>query len=629
MKIEQQSVLAAPALSQGTIKTALHARMRKSALNVRRKRGDNIDELVALIRAHGLLQNLVGYEEADAGGEITVHVIAGGRRLRALGQLIAAGELPEDLAIPYLLISEAEAVSLSLAENSGREAMHPADVFECMQALAAHGASAEDIGLSFGVDALTVKRRLKLAKVSPRLFALYRNDEINLEQMMALALSDDHAAQEQAWDSLDPWSRSQPHHLRRLLTAQKISLARDPVARFVGRGAFARAGGQVESDLFSDSNEGWISDATLLDHLAHIKLEARAARLQKAGARWVDVIVRCDGAVLASYGKVRRRPCAPDDDQQKALDAIDAELSRLNAEEAAGDANDGDEQDALHDERRWQARQTLARSRRALLGQLVQAVPEDAALAGTVLTVSREGKFEQHDDLIRPDDRKKLKPLPTEREKKAKSVHSERLLGMLTAHRTAGLACEVMTRPPIALAVLVHALVEGVFFFRQASTSAVVISLRTPAPIEAAKDSAAMVALAERHAAWFALLRPVFDEGLLLDWLLQQEQALLLDLLSFCVACAIETGTGEAWRASTQTVARAVSLDMGRWWQASAANYFSHVSKERMREVVTAAVGLPAALPLAAMKRQAAAEAAERALTGKHWLPDSLRVAPV
>ena len=76
--------------------------------------------------------------------------------------------------------------------------MHPADQFEAFAALVAEGRPIEDIAADFSVTPLVVQRRLKLANVSPRLMADYRADAVSLDQLMALAITDDHTAQEAA-----------------------------------------------------------------------------------------------------------------------------------------------------------------------------------------------------------------------------------------------------------------------------------------------------------------------------------------------------------------------------------------------------------------------------------------------
>ena len=53
------------------------------------------------------------------------------------------------------------------------------------------------------------------------LLALYREDGINLDQLMALTLSDDHAVQERTWFDAQPWDKT-PVALRRRLTIGEV-----------------------------------------------------------------------------------------------------------------------------------------------------------------------------------------------------------------------------------------------------------------------------------------------------------------------------------------------------------------------------------------------------------------------
>jgi ParB family chromosome partitioning protein len=73
--------------------------------------------------------------------------------------------------------------------------MHPADQFDAFRSLIDQGMGVEDVAARFGVTPTTVRQRLKLANVAPRLLELYRADEINLDQLMALAVTDDHGEQ--------------------------------------------------------------------------------------------------------------------------------------------------------------------------------------------------------------------------------------------------------------------------------------------------------------------------------------------------------------------------------------------------------------------------------------------------
>jgi ParB family chromosome partitioning protein len=118
--------------------------------------------------------------------------------------LAKQGKIAKSEPIPCMVLAEGDdAGEISLAENTIRSAMHPDDQFEAFRALIEErGLPHEDVAARFGVTPAVVRQRLKLAKVSPKLRALYRKGEMTLEHVMALAITDDHQAQEQAWANL-------------------------------------------------------------------------------------------------------------------------------------------------------------------------------------------------------------------------------------------------------------------------------------------------------------------------------------------------------------------------------------------------------------------------------------------
>ncbi len=67
---------------------------------------------------------------------------------------------------------------------------------------------------------------------------------------------------------------------------------------------------------------------------------------------------------------------------------------------------------------------------------------------------------------------------------------------------------------------------------------------------------------------------------------------------------------------------------MRRWWKASAASYFNHVSKATTLAAVTEAAGANAAAPLAGLKKDGVTAGAEQALAATGWLPRCLRTPP-
>ena len=142
------------------------------------------------------------------------------------------------------------------------------------------------------------------------------------------------------------------------------------------------------------------------------------------------------------------------------------------------------------------------------------------------------------------------------------------------------------------------------------------------------ESSAAWVKVQTERAVWAERLPESLED--FFPWLLTQDQATVLQLLTFVVAVTVTGIYGtEPDRQSNDALARALGLDMGTWWTATASSYFNHVSKSRILEVVTEAVNANAASPLAALKKGAAVTGAEQTMAGSRWLPTVLRVRSV
>jgi ParB family chromosome partitioning protein len=129
--------------------------------------GQTIEDLAASILAHGLLQNLTVTAEIKHDTPTgKFEVVAGGRRLAALQKLAKQNKIPKTFAVPCLPVAPATAPEVSLAENTIRQAMHPADQFTAFRSLIDQGMTVEDVAARFGVSATTVRERLKLANVA-------------------------------------------------------------------------------------------------------------------------------------------------------------------------------------------------------------------------------------------------------------------------------------------------------------------------------------------------------------------------------------------------------------------------------------------------------------------------------
>ena len=146
------------------------------------------------------------------------------------------------------------------------------------------------------------------------------------------------------------------------------------------------------------------------------------------------------------------------------------------------------------------------------------------------------------------------------------------------------------------------------------------------------EQSRAAMAIEEKYRLWKERIEAAGQGGEnLFGWLLEQPQQDLLDLLAFCVAASINTVSSRENGPSDDVAAlmNALTLDMADWWEPTPENYLSHVSKDRIIEVVGEAVSPQIAQTMTTMKKSELVEAAEKHLSGLRWLPDNLKIVQV
>lgn len=602
-----------------------------------------LTELAASIEAAGLLHNLIVVR-----GSRGVHeVCAGGRRLRAMALLVEQGRWAENQPVPVLVVPAEQALMASLIENVEREALNPADEFAAFARLIDGGRSVEDVAAAFGVTPQVVKRRLKLAAVSPALLTLFREGGIGLDCLMVLASIDDPARQEQLWQQLPEWNRS-ADQLRRLLTRGEVESDRDGVAIFVTLPAYEAAGGPLRRDLFSDNGRAYLQDAALLERLALDKLQQPAREVAAEGWKWVDLRARYVYEDYVRHGEVRRARRAPNADEAARHAQLEAALEALHARMEAMSDDDGDENEyaALEaDDERLQAELSA-------IDEALAVFPADLmAQAGCVVFVGARGTVEVKRGLVRPEDRDAVVQAARQATSSepttgtalvslpkggARAVHSEKLMRSLTAHRVAAIQAELLLRPDVALAALTAHLAakllkDGFHRYRGGDDALTVSASETHEGLR--RESADMAEaeawklMEQTRIEWTARLPA--DGAALLPWLLAQERPTVIGLLTILVAASVTGVEGtERERQSTDALAQALALDMRRWWKASAASYFNHVSKATTLAAVTEGAGANAAAPLAGLKKDGAAAGAEQALYATGWLPRCLRTSP-
>lgn len=617
-----------------------------SPFNVRRHSSGQVEELAALIDAQGLLHNLVVTEQVVGKGrarQVRFAVAAGERRRRALLLLQQRGRLPTPFEVPCELVPPERAREVSLAENSGREAMHPADEFEAFKALIDEGKGVEDVAARFGVSVLTVQRRLRLSNVSARLLAQYREDGINLEQLMALALSEDHAAQERAWFEAQPWDRT-PAVLRRVLTVGQVEASRDAMARFVGIEAYAAAGGVVRRDLFDDDCSRYLGDLDLLRRLATEKLDVLVAAVRGEGWAWVEPRFEVDSLALRQFSPAENIARAPTAQEQADLDELDARSAELEREvEALDKAPEWSADDA---ERIDLEEQAIGQRRDLILAGLRTWTLDVMSRAGAVVTISREGEAEVLRGLVREEDRKLMAAARRKAERQAGVAQveasspteaarpdcSDSLLRRLAAHRTMALQVTLARHTQVALSSLAHVFVQGLFgkdFHRvrsplQVSPTICRSALETAADdLKGTQASQQFDALAD---VWEARLPA--DQGEWLGWLISLPLGELLELLSLCVASTVNALPAVGGPHEADALSRALGLDMADWWEPSATSYLNHVPKSLILQALREADVGSGTEELAAMKKDELVAAAAGRLAGTRWLPTALRVTP-
>lgn len=607
------------------------SKLRPSSRNVRKTSGTSIPELAASIARVGLLQNLNVVLAVD--GE-HYEVVAGRRRLAALKLLVKRRKLAKDFEVACLLGSDAAARTISLTENVQREAMHPADQFEAFADLVAEGRPIEDIAADFGVTPLVVQRRLKLANVSPRLLADYRADAVTLEQLMALAITDDHAAQEAAFYESPQWQRS-PEALRDHLTHEEIDAGRDALAKFVGVQVYEQAGGAVRRDLFADEQNGiFLTNSALLESLAKDRLVPMAEQVQAEGWAWVDVAPRATYADLHQFQRMRSKRREPSKAEAKRIAKLEAQQRKL--QDRLDDENEEmtDEQaQAMQDEM-----DSLGNELEAIERTLVVYPPRTMATAGAVVSLDHMGGVIVHRGLLREEQAKALRENErdghgadddTERNSEAaaegKLTISEKLVKRLSAHRTAALQAEVARHPHVALVAVVHGLALRVIHDTHYGSPINVTANPQDQLEQFAPDVAeapASVGMRQVREAWAERL-PSDPDALFAELLAMQQQE-LLSLLAVCVGFTVTAIASREDGAPAAALARAVGLDMHAWWIPTAAGYFDHVSKAKVLEGVRAFA--PAEVDrLGKLKKAQIASEAERLAAGSGWLPSIFR----
>jgi ParB family chromosome partitioning protein len=602
--------------------------LRLSSRNARKTGGDDVADMAASIAAGGLLQNLVVIDGPDG-----FEVIAGGRRLKAMQQLAKDGRLPAELltdGVPCRRLTDEEAIEASTAENTIRVPMHPADQFDAFKVMIDAGKSITDVAAHFSITETVVKQRLKLANVHPKLVQVYRDDGMSLQQLQALAVTDDHKAQLDAWTKpKNEWERD-AHSLRQRLTEKEIR-STDPRVNFIGLDAYEAAGGAVRRDLFSTRDEAFLADGNLLDRLVAEKLERVIEELRAEGWAWVEYKPKLDYSGQAEYAQHPLEPTKqpPTAEQKARLAEINARQRAVGKEldqlERAG-KDETDEYSALIDEN------DALEEEHAELSAGTEVWPDKVKTeAGSLLVMDGAGGVVILRGRLKPGQSIKAGKLagqPKEPTKAKKLELSDALVHRLTAHRTLALQAALASNPDVALKEVVCILIENVERGMDISgSSAVKLSLSRPSIPDAPdlKKCRATLALQMALKGWREAGLPT-TAAERRKWIYGQPIATLHGLLALAAAYGVDAVHEKNSRApAADALAEALKLDMAAWWQPTADTYLGTVPKALAIEAVAEACGKEAAASLVSLKSAAVVAEAGKKLAGTGWLPKLLR----
>ncbi|RKF41752.1 DNA-binding protein [Agrobacterium deltaense] len=633
-----------------------------SQQNVRKtKAGVSIEELADDIARRGLLTSLNVRPEFDAEGKETgiYRIPAGGRRYRALKLLVDRKQLTKTTGIPCI-VSAGETLEAedSLAENVKRVDLHPLDEFRAMMALREQGLDEEEIAARFHIAVATVKQRLRLASVSPRLRDLYANDEMKLGQVMAFSITNDHARQEQVWETISRSHNQDAYYIRRMLTETSIRAA-DRRAVYVGIEAYEAAGGVVLRDLFEQDNGGWLQDPALIEQLVFEKLADDAEVLKTdEGWKWVDAAIDFHFGYASGLRRFYGKRAEFTEEELVRHGELTAEFDRLSDEYAAADDYSEATEARLEE---------LDNELKTLNDRPFVFDPDEVARSGVFVSLAADGQLKIERGYVRPEDEPLVEPdtddgdgsgdevggdndaavatasaggvsingnpvgveEPEEEDGKIRPL-SDRLIEDLTAARTIALLNALANDPVTAFIAALHALVLKTFYsYGAASCLEITVQNSVSNQAHGLGDTVWAKEIEQRQENWGHDLPGEADA--LWGYLIALDQESRMALFAHCTSLTLNA-TIQQWnkRAKENHHARQLAQSIGfgmveAGWTPTVDSYLGRVTKAHILQAVREAKGEQSAQLIDHLKKPDMAREAARLLEGSGWLPEVLR----
>ena len=251
--------------------------LKTADVNVRKKGGKSVDDLLPSLRALGLLQPLLVRPNCEG-----YEIVAGQRRFHALQKLAEEGPVAPVACLVMDTSDDAKAIEASLAENIARLPMDEVDQYKAFAALVKEGQSVEEIADHFGITERLVRQRLAIANLIPPVLTAYRKEEIDARTVRALTLAT--KRQQRDWWRL---FKSEDEYAPLGASLKRWLFGGADIA--VDNALFDEAhyGGAIITDLFGD--ERYFDDAAKFWELQNTAIAELKQRYLDDG--WQEVVI--------------------------------------------------------------------------------------------------------------------------------------------------------------------------------------------------------------------------------------------------------------------------------------------------------------------------------------------------
>ncbi|HEY0595528.1 ParB/RepB/Spo0J family partition protein [Sphingopyxis sp.] len=266
------------------------ANLSVSSANMRGIAKPDLTNILPSVRARGILVPLIVRPGA---GDGSYEIVAGKRRYHAALTVAEEQDCIDPLPCAVMEAGDdAAALEASLIENIAR--LDPDEINRCeaFTRLVREGRTIEDIGLTFGLTSLQVKRTLAIGNLLPRIRNLYRAEQIDVVTMRHLTLAS--KAQQREWLGLvDCPEKHAPTGVQLRAWLFGGSAITTKVAMF----DLADYPGEIVSDLFGE--DSYFADADAFWTAQMAEVEKQASFYRDTG--WADVIIMKRGEYFNSW----------------------------------------------------------------------------------------------------------------------------------------------------------------------------------------------------------------------------------------------------------------------------------------------------------------------------------------